>query len=241
MDFGKLFTSAKITDSMTKISFPVLNWNLKISSWRHINIAFKRKLCSKSYALLTDEESTSSSAHALQSGHSARTENRIYGLSPDSLIGATEDIMQVFLNASTEWQRLFGIVPGGAMLKFHQATMSQYGVLQAMGHLPSFLLSKHSVPSQPLPPSPPPPDPAQHMHNDTVINMLGSLAKQISSLQSQVTEMQKQQQQQFSMWILFMKIISTANKLRLSQFTEYFCCSCTIAQNGVYTITRDCV
>lgn len=218
MDFGKELISAKITDSMARISFPVLNWNLTISSWRHINIAFKRKLCSRSYALLTDEENTSSSsAHTLQSGHSTQTENRIYGLTPDSLIGATEDIMQVFLNASTEWQRLFGIVPGGAVFKFHQATMDKYSGLQAMGHLPTFMLSKHSISPQPspLPPLPPPTtlDPAilaqfekQETRDNTIMDMLGGLAKQFNLLQSQMDVIQKQQQQQSSMWILLITI-----------------------------------
>lgn len=167
MDFGKEFTSAKITDAMTRISFPILNWNLKISSWRHINIAFKRKLCSKSYALLTGEENASStSAHILQSGHSTRTENRIYGLTPDSLIGATEDIMQVFLNASTEWQRLFGIVPGGGVsFRFDQATMDKYSRLQDMGHMPRYMLSSKR-------------------DDDAIISMIVSLGKQVDSLKS---------------------------------------------------------
>lgn len=148
MDYGKEFTSAKLTDAMAKTSFPVLNWDLKINARRHINIAFKRKLCSKSYALLTDEESMSP-AHALQSGHSVQTENRIYGLTSDSLIGATEDIMQVFLEASTEWQRIFGIVPGGVLLRFHQATMDRYSSLHTRGHLSSFMLSEHPLLSHP--------------------------------------------------------------------------------------------
>lgn len=209
MDYGKEFTSAKLTDAMAKTSFPVLNWDLKINAWRHINIAFKRKLCSKSYALLTDEESMSP-AHALQSGHSVQTENRIYGLTSDSLIGATEDIMQVFLEASTEWQRIFGIVPGGVLLRFHQATMDRYSSLHTRGHLSSFMLSEHPLLSHPpslsrLPPlassTTTIPDYAilekfeqQKTRDDAIMGMLGNLANQMNSLQRQMDLIQNQQQ-----------------------------------------------
>lgn len=226
MDYGKELTSTKLTDAMVEISFPVLNWNLKTSAWRHIDIAFKQKLCSKSYDLLTNAESMSS-AHALQSEHSFRMENRIYGLTPYSFNGVTEDILQVLLDASTEWQHLFGILPGGVLLRFYQATMDQYSSLHTMGRLPSFMLSKHLISSQPPSPSllsplastmTTSPDHAilerfeqQKAKNNTIIGMLGSLAKQMNSFQSQMDLAQKQHQQS-SNFDFDLQILQIANK-----------------------------
>lgn len=58
---------------------------------------------------------------ALQAGHTRATENRIYGLSPQSLAGAAEDILPLFLEASTKWQKCCKAMPGGSGLPYRQA------------------------------------------------------------------------------------------------------------------------
>ena len=131
MNFGKEFQSEYISRAMANISGPILSWELTLHSWRHINIAIKRKHCSRSLNFLNGEEGES--VHALQSGHSEATERRIYGLTPESLLGGTEDIMALFLEASTEWQRLFKIVPGGVSLPYFDTAMSSYSKLQEVG------------------------------------------------------------------------------------------------------------
>ena len=110
MNFGKEFTSEQLSKQMANITRPIVGWSVTVRSWRHINIAWKRKLCKG----LTDvaEQKLGSTVHALQSGHNLANENMIYGLSPDALLGAPEDVLQLYLNASTEWQVVNRVVPG---------------------------------------------------------------------------------------------------------------------------------
>jgi hypothetical protein len=67
------------------------------------------------------EEDENDSVQAQQSGHSRRTENRVYGLSPDAMAGAPEDLLPLFLDASTDWQVACKVVPGGLGLTYSQA------------------------------------------------------------------------------------------------------------------------
>jgi len=58
---------------------------------------------------------------ALQVGHMRATENRIYGLSTQSLAGAVEDVLPLYLQASTRWQQCCKVMPGGSGLPYRQA------------------------------------------------------------------------------------------------------------------------
>jgi hypothetical protein len=147
MNFGKEFQSEDLSRAMATISNPILSWELTLLPWRHINIAIKRKHCGRSIKFLTGEEGES--VHALQAGHSQATERRIYGLTPESMIGGTEDIMALFLEASTEWQRLFKIVPGGITLPYFDTAMSNYRLLQDVG-----LIKTSKFQDRPPPPPP---------------------------------------------------------------------------------------
>ncbi|KAF8146180.1 hypothetical protein K438DRAFT_1781334 [Mycena galopus ATCC 62051] len=100
MDVGQMFTSDKLTHLMATKTGHVLGWEVTIASWRHINIAWRRKLCGGSAELLDQE--AMSTVNALQGGHSSHTENMVYGLSPDALAGAPEDVLFLFLVASGE-------------------------------------------------------------------------------------------------------------------------------------------
>lgn len=100
MDLGKEISTERLSTAITDISLGILGWPLQVSSWRHINIALKRKHCARSMSILAGDDSNP--IHALQSGHSVATENRIYGLTAESLLGAPEDIVHAYLDASTE-------------------------------------------------------------------------------------------------------------------------------------------
>ncbi|KAG2063234.1 hypothetical protein BDR04DRAFT_1123399, partial [Suillus decipiens] len=97
---------------------PFLNYGLTINSWRHIQTAWKHE----------DAEDT---IDALQAGHSRATENRVYGLSVQALAGAAEDVLPLFLNASTAWQTRCKTVPGGTLLPYKKARSGD-------NNLPSF-------------------------------------------------------------------------------------------------------
>ncbi|KAJ7618087.1 hypothetical protein FB45DRAFT_1103529 [Roridomyces roridus] len=103
-NIDRVFYADELSSLMGSHSARVLSWTMKIRDWRHINIALRRKLCRPPLELV--EQDTVSAVNALQSGHKSSTENRVYGLSPDALAGATEDVLQLFLEASTEWQKV---------------------------------------------------------------------------------------------------------------------------------------
>lgn len=63
---------------------------------------------------------------ALQMGHSIQTERWFYGISPDALQSASEDILPLFLDASIEWQIKCGVVPGGLTLPYFSAKMESF-------------------------------------------------------------------------------------------------------------------
>jgi hypothetical protein len=123
--FDRLFNSSDISSVMTRHSLPFLNCGLTLNSWRHIQTAWKRKFrCSVDDVV---EEGAEDTVEALQAGHSRATENRIYGLSVQSLAGAAEDVLPCFLNASTTWQIKCKTAPGGTLLPYRKA---RHGYIQ---------------------------------------------------------------------------------------------------------------
>ena len=131
MNYGTEFKSEQLSKGMANVTRPIVGWSITVSSWRHINIAWKRKLCKGMSEVV--ENTLGSTIHALQSGHSVASENRLYGLSPDALLGASEDVLQLFLNASTEWQVVNKVVPGGLDLPYHESTMDHFDHLYNQG------------------------------------------------------------------------------------------------------------
>ncbi|KAG6819759.1 hypothetical protein H0H93_008917 [Arthromyces matolae] len=120
----KLFTSDQVTSIMESLTEPVLGIKLGLQKWRQVSIAFKRKRCTELEDLMdVDEEDT---VTALQASHSRRTENRIYGLSPDALSGVGEDVLPLYLDASTDWQIESLVVPGGLGLPYKECIHSNF-------------------------------------------------------------------------------------------------------------------
>lgn len=132
MDFGKEFTSAKASGLMGKWSSSVVGWEVTVNAWRHINIAWKRKLCKGSLDLEIETE-IMSPIHVLQSGHSAYTENHGYGISPDAFNGIPEDVIYLYCEASSLYQTRFKTVPGGLGLTYKQARMHHFDSLTTQG------------------------------------------------------------------------------------------------------------
>lgn len=119
MNYGKTFTSQDLSSVMAKFSLPRIQFSLTINPWRHIQTAWKRKFkCAVDDVLEVDKEED---VEALQAGHTRATENRIYGLSTQSLAGAAEDVLPLFLQASTTWQERCQTKPGGLGLSYKQA------------------------------------------------------------------------------------------------------------------------
>ena len=131
MNDHKLFTTDQLSATMARESMDRLGFRLGVNSWRHISTAFKRKLGRFAEELL--EEDGEDTIEALQAGHSRTTENRIYGLSPDTLAGGAEDLLPQFLQASTNWQLLMHTVPGGLQLPYSNARAHHFKELAESG------------------------------------------------------------------------------------------------------------
>jgi hypothetical protein len=107
--YAKEFTTDNLSGIMSKFSIPVLGMKMGVNAYRHIHTGWRRKLCGEALELLDGDEFNT--IGALQAGHQRSTENRIYGRSPDALAGS-EDILPLYLEASTRWQVLMEVVPG---------------------------------------------------------------------------------------------------------------------------------
>jgi hypothetical protein len=127
----KLFNTKDITQALQGFSIPAMNIKLGVSDWRHISSAFRRKLCPRLHELLEEDEGES--IGALQMGHNTRTDTRVYGVSQDALRGASEDILPLYLDATTDWQVLCRVVPGGLHLRYEEALMSCFQPLVRKG------------------------------------------------------------------------------------------------------------
>ncbi|KAF9003690.1 hypothetical protein BDQ17DRAFT_1355714 [Cyathus striatus] len=123
MGFGDLIDAEDASRYMGVITSIVLGWKITISVWRHVNIAWKQN-----YEIM-------SVIHAQQSGHSVRTEYQIYGIDGDSLRGIAEDIIAAYLDASNEFQKVFGIPIGGLCLPFNQVRMEDFDSLVMAGKI----------------------------------------------------------------------------------------------------------
>ncbi|KAJ7023529.1 hypothetical protein C8F04DRAFT_927379, partial [Mycena alexandri] len=120
MDFGKVFTSAKLSAIMAKWMAPVIDWNMTIGPYRQINTAFRRKHCRGVDE--EDDESVASMVQVLQAAHSKSVDRQHCGLSHNALLGITDEVLFAFLDASVAWQNVLEVVPGGLALPYHQAT-----------------------------------------------------------------------------------------------------------------------
>ncbi|KAF9461605.1 hypothetical protein BDZ94DRAFT_1371120 [Collybia nuda] len=131
---GRLFLTMDITNMMKRYTQQAVGYSIGVQAWRHISAAWRRKMCSKMAEILEDDEYET--IEALQSSHSRQTENRIYGVSAEILAGAAEDVLPLYLDASTEWQIECRTVPGGLSLPYPEARSFMYDNLVKSGTIP---------------------------------------------------------------------------------------------------------
>lgn len=131
VNVDRQFTTNDLSNVMARMSLPYVHCKLTTSPWCHISIAFKCKLANYTEELLDLDENDT--VDALQAGHSRATENRIYGLSPDALACAAEDLLPHFLHASVKWQLIMQTVPGGLGLSYKYADSAQFQHLAKSG------------------------------------------------------------------------------------------------------------
>jgi hypothetical protein len=110
VNYLKPFDDKTLSTQIDTHLVPVLGFGLGIRGYRDISAAFQRKL----YTCLADlvdggEDQRVIAAHMT---HSLGVHRNFYGPSVDSLAGPAEDVLPLFLDASTDWQVEGRQVPG---------------------------------------------------------------------------------------------------------------------------------
>lgn len=118
----RLFQTDDLSALLKQVTNRHLRKELGVNAWRHIAIALRRKLCPTEVDLM--ENGVEDTIDAEQAGHNAETERKRYGLSPDALAGQAEDVLPLFLNASTSWQKAMKTVPGQCDVFFTQCNIT---------------------------------------------------------------------------------------------------------------------
>ncbi|KZP15004.1 hypothetical protein FIBSPDRAFT_750856 [Athelia psychrophila] len=111
----KAFDTATVTEHMYRLTRNICSFQIGVRDWRQIHAAFARKLCGQAEHLLdVGDEDT---AQVLQYGHGRSVHDNIYGTSGNvqGTSALPEDILPLFLEASTEWQITTLTVPGKPM------------------------------------------------------------------------------------------------------------------------------
>ncbi|KAJ7916710.1 hypothetical protein B0H13DRAFT_1871031 [Mycena leptocephala] len=127
MNFGKQFTTEKLSALMAQWTSPVLGWSMTVQPLRQINTAFRRKHCRS--AVDDEEEDDNTLAAVLQihqAGHGKAVDVMHYGRTHNPLLGITDEVMFAFLQGSVSWQQVLEVVPGGLALPYYYATMKYF-------------------------------------------------------------------------------------------------------------------
>jgi hypothetical protein len=129
MDFGKQFTSDKLSTLMAQWTSPVLGWSMTIQPFRQINTAFRHKHCRSAVDEEEDDEDIASMVQVLQAGHGKAVDTMHYGRMHNPLLGITDEVMFAFLEGSVSWQKLLEVVPGGLALPYYYATRKYFSAV----------------------------------------------------------------------------------------------------------------
>jgi hypothetical protein len=109
----KRLTTEDLSGCMGEFTLPVIGIKVGVRPYRHINSAFLQKRC-RTIAAFFDNggKDDKDVVGALQMGHSERTDIQVYGLSPEAMLGPSENVLPMYLACSTHQQTDFGVVPG---------------------------------------------------------------------------------------------------------------------------------
>ncbi|TRM56006.1 hypothetical protein BD626DRAFT_576164 [Schizophyllum amplum] len=122
VDFGHLFTTEDISKAMTALSVPICGWALIVSAYRHIYVAFARKLLHQ-----RDEDGEDAEeVDANQAGHTGTMGRAHYGLSHQTFVGADEDTMRAFTDNSDMHCKNVHLCPGGQGLPYYEVTTTRF-------------------------------------------------------------------------------------------------------------------
>jgi hypothetical protein len=103
MDFGKQFTSDKLSVLMVQWTSPVLGWSMTIQPFQQINTAFCCKHCWSTVDNEEKDKDIVSMVQVLQAGHGKAVDTMHYGYTHNPLLGITDEVMFAFLEGSVAW------------------------------------------------------------------------------------------------------------------------------------------
>ncbi|KAJ7922259.1 hypothetical protein B0H13DRAFT_2411755 [Mycena leptocephala] len=127
MNFGKQFTTEKLSALMAQWTSPVLGWSMTVQPLRQINTAFRRKHCRSAVDEEEDDDDTLAAVLQIyQAGHGKAVDVMHYGRTHNPLLGITDEVMFAFLQGSVSWQQVLEVVPGGLALPYYYATMKYF-------------------------------------------------------------------------------------------------------------------
>lgn len=109
---AKPFDTTAVTEHMYRLTRSICTFQIGVRDWRQIHAGFARKHCGQAEQLM--EMSEEDTPQVLQYGHGRSVHENIYGRS-GNVQGASalpEDILPLYLEASTEWQIKTLTVPG---------------------------------------------------------------------------------------------------------------------------------
>jgi hypothetical protein len=132
---GKEFTTSDLTANMVRFTLPIVGIRLGVNPWRHTTSAWKCKLCNSMEEIM--EESEQETIDAAQAGRTRQTDNHHYGISHDALSGVAEDVLPLYLDSSTDWQKQLHVVPGGLQLTYEEASGKNFQDLVKAGCITS--------------------------------------------------------------------------------------------------------
>ncbi|KAJ7573464.1 hypothetical protein C8J56DRAFT_903468 [Mycena floridula] len=121
MGFEKPFTSKKLATLLRQYTSPVTSFDIAIADFRQIFVGFRERNLGKTHNLLLEDGDSTDTIEAEQMGHSRTTEKANYGLCSNGWEGASDEIILLFLQASSRWQVLLEVVPGALQLPYHSA------------------------------------------------------------------------------------------------------------------------
>jgi hypothetical protein len=108
------FTTDDISKRMALVFQARTGMAITVRPFRQISTAFKRHRCKDATELLQEDGQDLELLDALQMGHNRFTDQMRYAVPKDFLASAPpEEVLPLYLEASTDWQVETGVVPGG--------------------------------------------------------------------------------------------------------------------------------
>ncbi|KAK7437681.1 hypothetical protein VKT23_018397 [Stygiomarasmius scandens] len=133
VNYGILFTSDDLSLAMQQWTEKYLSARIGLADLRHISVMFRREHC-PSTVIDDDDLADMPTNQALLSGHSARTEDRVYAMTWEDLFSrSSHQFLNVMLSGCADFHVFAGAVPAGILLHFSKVRSASFSELAEQG------------------------------------------------------------------------------------------------------------